>query len=427
MNDYAVIVDQISKKYQIGGTTDSHQTLRDIIASSLFAPFKRVGKLLKGDVSTAARLNETLWALEDISFKIKQGETVGIIGNNGAGKSTLLKILSRITEPTRGEATIYGRLGSLLEVGTGFHPELSGRENIFLNGAILGMRHLEIVKKFDEIVAFAEIKKFLDTPIKHYSSGMYIRLAFSVAAHLEPEILIVDEVLAVGDVRFQKKCLGKMEDVAKSGRTVLFVSHNMSAVRSLCARGIYLANGKLKKDGPIKEVIHDYLSGFNSTDKGSKFWKTNERPGNSGYQMVSIEIMNSQEQSIDRVNLSEDFFVKLTYEVKTEGTQACFSLSFMSDDGTCVFSSLNNQEKHFYGTPLKKGIYTSVCHIPGNMLNDGRFFITLVGLSGNWSDPFTADRAVSFEATDDGVLKRDYFGGYGGYIRPKLQWETALL
>src|SRR5574339_281457 len=223
------------------------------------APFRRAGKLLRGQVGGAAELDETIWALKHVSFQIKAGEVVGIIGRNGAGKSTLLKILSGISDPTVGYADIYGRVGSLLEVGTGFHPELTGRENVYLNGSILGMRKAEIDRKCDEIVAFAEIDKFLDTPVKHYSSGMYVRLAFSVAAHLEPEILLVDEVLAVGDMAFQRKCLGKMDDVAQTGRTVVFVSHNMGLLQTLCQRGILFQEGAVHTDGTITEAVDAYL------------------------------------------------------------------------------------------------------------------------------------------------------------------------
>ena len=227
MSDIVIRVDSLSKQYRIGGKQEGYRTLRDTLTETFVSPFRRARKLLRGHAYGAAELDEIIWALRDISFEVKRGEVVGIIGRNGAGKTTLLKILSRITEPTEGYAEIHGRVGSLLEVGTGFHPELTGRENIYLNGAILGMKKAEIERKFDEIVDFAEIEKFIDTPVKHYSSGMYVRLAFAVAAHMEPEILLVDEVLAVGDAAFQKKCLGKMGEVAEGGRTVLFVSHNM--------------------------------------------------------------------------------------------------------------------------------------------------------------------------------------------------------
>lgn len=253
MSDVAVSVRGLGKRYHLGATRERYGTLRDSIQKFASAPLRAMLRRAK-----AAEKNPPFWALKDVSFDVKRGEVVGIIGRNGAGKSTLLKILSRITEPTEGEADIHGRVGSLLEVGTGFHPELTGRENVYLNGAILGMKRAEIARKFDEIVAFAEVEKFIDTPVKHYSSGMYMRLAFAVAAHLEPEILIVDEVLAVGDAQFQKKCLGKMGDVAKGGRTVLFVSHNMAAVRNLCNRCIWLSTGLIAGDGEADPVIDEY-------------------------------------------------------------------------------------------------------------------------------------------------------------------------
>jgi len=262
MSDVAIRVENLSKQYQIG-TLSGHRSfdnhsLRDTLAGAFSSPFRRASALLRGQAYGASEMNETFWALKNVSFEVKRGEVVGIIGRNGAGKSTLLKILSHITEPTEGQVTIYGRVGSLLEVGTGFHPELTGRENIYLNGAILGMKRVQIERQFDEIVAFAGVEKFIDTPVKHYSSGMYLRLAFAVAAHLEPEILIVDEVLAVGDIEFQKKCLGKMQDVAGQGRTILFVSHNMTAIRRLCQNGIWLENGRKIKSGRAREIVGAY-------------------------------------------------------------------------------------------------------------------------------------------------------------------------
>lgn len=259
MNNTAIQVNNLSKQYRIGGPHKQYDRLSEQLVDMAKGPLRRTAKLLRGQATGAAELDEAIWALKEVSLQIDHGEVVGIVGRNGAGKSTLLKVLSRITEPTSGSATIYGRVGSLLEVGTGFHPELTGRENIYLNGAILGMKKGEIDAKFDEIVDFAEIGKFIETPVKHYSSGMYVRLAFSVAAHLEPEILLVDEVLAVGDVAFQKKCLGRMEDVAEAGRTVLFVSHNLGLLRSLCPRGILLEDGKLILDGGMERVADTYL------------------------------------------------------------------------------------------------------------------------------------------------------------------------
>jgi lipopolysaccharide transport system ATP-binding protein len=265
MSDIAIRVKNLGKQYRIGGHQKGYQTFREKITHALSSTFRRV----LASEADRKREEETFWALKDICFEIRRGDVVGIIGRNGAGKSTLLKVLSRITEPTLGFAEIRGRLSSLLEVGTGFHPELSGRENIFLNAAILGMKRAEIGRKFDEIVAFSEVEKFIDTPVKHYSSGMYLRLAFAVAAHLEPDILLVDEVLAVGDTAFQKKCLGKMEDVAKQGRTVLFVSHNMSAVRTLCNAGLVLNNGRVAQSGDVGESIRTYYEAIGVFDNGS--------------------------------------------------------------------------------------------------------------------------------------------------------------
>ncbi|MEW6577698.1 MAG: ABC transporter ATP-binding protein [Chloroflexota bacterium] len=268
MGNVAIRVEGLGKMYRIGGRQERYRTLRDTLTDAFTAPFRRASSLLHGQAYGAANLNETIWALKDVSFEVKHGEVVGIIGRNGAGKSTLLKILSRITEPTEGYADVYGRVGSLLEVGTGFHPELTGRENIYLNGAILGMSRAEIDRKFDEIVAFAEIEKFIDTPVKHYSSGMGLRLGFAVAAHLEPEILVVDEVLAVGDAQFQKKCLGKMSEVAGEGRTVLFVSHNMAAVLNLCDRVAVLDRGNVRYLGEANEGVARYVNNMIAQSDG---------------------------------------------------------------------------------------------------------------------------------------------------------------
>ena len=247
MGNLAISTEGLGKRYRIGAKQARYRTLRDTLADGFSAPFKKAAALLRGEAYGAASLDRDIWALRNVSFEVEHGEVVGLIGRNGAGKSTALKVLSRITEPTEGQATIHGRVGTLLEVGTGFHPELTGRENIYLSGAILGMRKAEIERKFDEIVDFSEIETFLDTPVKHYSSGMYVRLAFAVAAHLEPEILVVDEVLAVGDALFQRKCLGKMGDVARGGRTVLFVSHNMKSIRNLCQRAVWLDQGEVRE------------------------------------------------------------------------------------------------------------------------------------------------------------------------------------
>jgi lipopolysaccharide transport system ATP-binding protein len=298
MSDFAIKVEGLSKRYKIGKLQRRHDTLRDRIADArVFNLFKRrngnhnsQSELSSSNSQSEIRNSQSediIWALKDVSFEVKPGEVVGIIGRNGAGKSTLLKILSRITDPTEGFADIHGRVGSLLEVGTGFHPELTGRENIYLNGAILGMKRTEIISKFDEIVSFAELEKFVDMPVKRYSSGMYLRLAFAVAAHLEPETLMVDEVLAVGDAAFQKKCLGKLEDVSKEGRTVLFVSHNLAAVAKLCQRGIVLDHGSLLKDGSASEAIFNYTQLLQVND--------DERPVGREIEVTGLEVVGGQE------------------------------------------------------------------------------------------------------------------------------------
>lgn len=292
MSHISIEVVGLSKKYYIGGLQKNYYRLSDQLVDTFTAPFRRVGRLMRGQASSAADLDETLWALKDVSFQIKSGEVVGIIGRNGAGKSTLLKILSGISDPNEGYADIYGRVGSLLEVGTGFHPELTGRENIYLNGAILGMKKAEIERKLDEIVAFAEIDKFLDTPVKHYSSGMFVRLAFSVAAHLETEILLVDEVLAVGDLAFQRKCLGKMDDVAQGGRTVLFVSHNMGLLQMLCKRGIFLQQGAILTDGTITEAVDAYLQSLEQA-RSQDLTKRTDRRGQGRVRLERAEVNNN--------------------------------------------------------------------------------------------------------------------------------------
>ncbi|MBN1217550.1 MAG: ABC transporter ATP-binding protein [Anaerolineae bacterium] len=304
MSDVVIRVEGLGKQYHIGGPQKSYDRLGEQLVDMVKSPFRRTSKLLRGQATGATELDETIWALQDVSFEIKPGEVVGIIGRNGAGKSTLLKILSEITEPTEGYADIYGRVGSLLEVGTGFHPELTGRENIYLNGAILGMKKTEIEHKFDEIVAFAEIDKFIDTPVKHYSSGMYVRLAFAVAAHLEPEILLVDEVLAVGDIAFQKKCLGKMDDIAQQGRTVLFVSHNMGLMQQLCQRGIFLQQGTIAVDGSMTEAVNTYLQTLEQMAPRDLAERTDRR-GVGQVRLIKVEISNGTYASLSILKTGE--------------------------------------------------------------------------------------------------------------------------
>jgi lipopolysaccharide transport system ATP-binding protein len=416
----------LSKKYRIGARERANRTFREAIADAFMAPVRNLRDLRK--LTKLERENpeeNTIWALKDVSFTVQPGEVVGIVGRNGAGKSTLLKILSRVTEPTAGEISLYGRVSSLLEIGTGFHQELTGRENIYLNGAILGMRKAEIDTKFDAIVEFSGISTFLDTPVKRYSSGMYVRLAFAVAAHLDSDILVVDEVLAVGDAAFQKKCLGTMQDISsKEGRTVLFVSHNMPSVRKFCTRGILLESGMVALDGEVNGVVTSYLESGSSTTSFVAFPRT-EQPGNHSLKIASVGLRDGSGEETPLVNISEGIQVEISYEVVRDKTIPQFSLSLMDAEGNCVFSSLNNREEHLYGSRLPKGFYRSTCAIPGDLLNAGRYFVSIAGFADNWSDGFRIDNILSFDALDDGILKGDYHGDYSGCIRPALRWTTV--
>jgi lipopolysaccharide transport system ATP-binding protein len=411
MSNIAIRVDGLSKRYRIGAAKQRHDTLRDAMTEAFGTIFRFKGRR---SVSGAQDLNasDTIWALKDVSFELKEGEVLGIIGRNGAGKSTLLKILSRITEPTEGEAQIYGRVGTLLEVGTGFHGELTGRENIYLNGAVLGMKKAEINKKFDDIVSFSEIEKFIDTPVKRYSSGMYMRLAFAVAAHLEPQILIVDEVLAVGDLNFQKKCLGKMGEIAKQGRTVLFVSHNMAAVQSLCSHGIMLDAGRVTYMGPINDVVERYLEAgelLSSTPLKLRL----DRDGDGSARIVSINIRNADGghaiQSTSRLEIS------LNYESERELQHARFLLAVHDAAGRGIF--LLNSEVH--GTlpavlPPKGRI---VCITDPINITPGKCIVHLGLLKGEiYADDVL--NAMSFEVEADGV--------HGSRIPPR-SWVLCLI
>jgi lipopolysaccharide transport system ATP-binding protein len=405
MSDVAIRVVGLSKQYYIGGPQKRYDRLGERLADAFTAPFRRAGKLLRGQATGAAGLDEKIWALQDVSCEIKHGELVGIIGRNGAGKSTLLKILSRITEPTGGYADIYGRVGSLLEVGTGFHPELTGRENIYLNGAILGMRRTEIESKFDEMVAFAEIEKFIDTPVKHYSSGMYVRLAFAVAAHLEPEILLVDEVLAVGDAAFQKKCLGKMGDVVQQGRTVLFVSHNMGLMQALCQRGIFLHDGIVRADTSIDGAVQAYLQTLEQPESVDLARRT-DRKGRGRVRLTAVEILNGGggPPSVDAASVGAAAMLRT-------GSPACFRFHF---DGTmpgmsCVFTIFNQlgQRIAYFKSdaPGPADLHdpdngsTFVCELDELLLVAGRYRLgVLIRGGGEWQD--YVETAATFDVQE---------------------------
>lgn len=428
MSDIAITVEKVGKKYQIGKRQDKYNTLRDTLAEAFISPFRKAGKLLRGQAAGAAALDETIWALEDVSFEIKQGEIVGIIGRNGAGKSTLLKILSRITEPTKGFAEIRGRVGSLLEVGTGFHPELTGRENIYLNGAILSMKRAEINKKFDEIVAFAEVEKFIDTPVKHYSSGMYLRLAFSVAAHLEPEILIVDEVLAVGDARFQKKCLNRMEDVGKQGRTVLFVSHNMPAITRLCERVMLMNDGRIHKDGPTIEVVSTYLNSGFSTSSLREWSDLAKAPSGEVARLRAVRVRAEDGQISDTIDIRRPVVVEMEYDVLMPGYVLLPNFNFFNEEGVFVFKSID-QDPDWRGRPRSKGRYVSRTWIPGNFLAEGMLSVAaaLATVKPTKLPQYYERDAVAFRIVDNtngDSARGDFVGRMGGVVRPLLKWNT---
>lgn len=413
-------VENLSKKFIIGHEEKERYTaLRDVVArkaKKIFSfPFSQ--KANKTTYTT-----EEFWALKEVNFEINQGDRVGIIGRNGAGKSTLLKVLSRITEPSSGSIRIRGRVASLLEVGTGFHPELSGRENIFLNGAILGMGRGEIKKKFDEIVAFAEVEKFLDTPVKRYSSGMYVRLAFAVAAHLEPEILIVDEVLAVGDAQFQKKCLGKMEDVSKGeGRTILFVSHNMQTINNFCDYSILLNSGRVIKEGPTSEITALYLNQFREFNSIKK-WSPEQKSAN-GVWLKSIEVLDVMGNQKEKFLLNEDVLIKVTFEVLNNNISLCHSIAVLNNDDAIAFVTISSSDL-FYKKEIKKGEYSTFCKIQKNLLNSGNYWLITNISDSNHNVILETDKEVSFEVFDDGLERAGYFGPWNGLFRPHLDWKT---
>lgn len=414
-NNIVVKVDNIGKQYKIFSEANRYTTLRDKITDTLKNPIRT---LLNPTGS------KTFWALRDISFDVEQGQVLGIIGKNGAGKSTLLKILSRVVEPTEGRAEIHGRVGSLLEVGTGFHPELSGRENIYLNGAILGMKRSEIERKFDEIVAFSEIEQFLDTPVKRYSSGMYMRLAFSVAAHLEPEILVVDEVLAVGDAEFQKKCLGKMSDVAGAGRTVLFVSHNMSAVLRLTSECVILQKGQLVKRAKTQEAVDYYLS-HDYEQGGERAWKKEDIPAEAApFKPIALRLRNPQGVVTDSLRSVEPIEVEFEYQLDSPISGLRLGIYLSTMRGEFVFTSFDTDEPDQYArfTDRKAGHYVSRCTIPADLLNEGRFVLGVNASSFKVRRYFQEESAVIFTVNPAGAPGMQWAEQRQGVVRPRLNW-----
>jgi lipopolysaccharide transport system ATP-binding protein len=415
VTEIAVRIEGLGKQFQIGGLQQP-RTLAELV-STVFDGLRLNHGARRADPPT-------VWALRDVSFDVRRGEALAVIGRNGAGKSTLLKILSRITEPSEGRAELIGRVGSLLEVGTGFHGDLSGRENVFLNGAILGMRRAEIARKFDEIVAFADVERFIDTPVKHYSTGMYMRLAFAVAAHLEPDILVVDEVLAVGDAAFQKKCLGKMNEVARAGRTVLFVSHNMAAVRSLCTRAVHLASGRVESVGTASDVVAAYLAGVSGARPERTWAYENNAPGDERSRLRVVRVVDAAGNVSGRISSDDALEIQIEFSNDMDGSIVGTTLMIFAADGTCIFSSLDNKDSTSYSVPRRRGLWRSTCSIPGQLLSEGSYSVSIAIWSSSYSPIVRVDDVVVFEIYDGGGVRGDYFGGFAGVVRPLLKWSS---
>jgi lipopolysaccharide transport system ATP-binding protein len=412
-SDLAISVRSLGKLYQLGERRVGYKTLRESLAS--FFAHKNGHANSNGAASP-----KTFWALKDVSFDVHRGEIVGIIGRNGAGKSTLLKILSRITDPTTGEVEICGRTGSLLEVGTGFHPELTGRENIFLNGAILGMKRAEIAARFDEIIAFAGTEKFLDTPVKYYSSGMYTRLAFAIAAHLEPEILIVDEVLAVGDAEFQKKCLGKMGEVSKSGRTVLFVSHNMAAVKVLCRRAILLNSGVIAASGNVADVIDHYSLSIGPQASAQEWSDLAAAPGNENIRLSYVRVVPPENEAA--ITIDTGALIEIGFDNRRENITLDCTVYLNNRDAVLIFES-----GHLISSNCDSrcGSYHLTARIPGHLLNAGRYSLDVQFGKDQRYVLYRMDGAVSFEVENTATGRGLNMGIAPGVIRPLLSWQQS--
>jgi lipopolysaccharide transport system ATP-binding protein len=408
MTESVIQVHELGKRYSIGEGA-GYPLLRDLIAGVFKGRFG----------GRANREKDILWALRDVSFEVKQGEVVGLIGRNGAGKSTLLKVLARITRPTTGWAEIRGRIGSLLEVGTGFHAELTGRENVFLTGSILGMKHAEIQRKFDEIVAFSEVERFLDTPLKHYSSGMQMRLAFAVAAHLEPEILLVDEVLAVGDASFQKKCMGKMKDVSRHGRTILFVSHNTTAMRALCSRALWLNDGRLREDGEIGEVIDHYQPKNAATNLESVWDDESIAPGDHRVRLRSVRVI-PRTDSDGLITVHTPLQIEFTYWNYVPGATLNISMVLNDSDEACAFATVSDF------VPRPEGLVRHVVDIPGDFLNATSYSVTVMIVEDASRAILRRENVVGFDVIE-GAAVGNWYGRIPGVVRPKLNWKSEAI
>jgi lipopolysaccharide transport system ATP-binding protein len=422
MSDVAIRCDHLSKQYRIG-ERESYKALRDVITDAVSSPIRWARTTLNGRRSADSQPSDNgrFWALDDVSFEVKRGEVVGIIGRNGAGKSTLLKILSRITRPTRGRAEIHGRVGSLLEVGTGFHPELTGRENIFLNAAILGMRKTVITKKFDEIVAFAEVEKFIDTPVKRYSSGMYVRLAFAVAAHMEPDILVVDEVLAVGDAQFQRKCLGKMGEVSQNrGCTVLFVSHNMASLLNLCGKGLLLRGGQLEATGSMESVVGDYLAENSDASGEARF--SEAQSASDEIKLTRIALKNQDGEVSGRFDARESITFEVEFASEHKVNNVELVIRIYTAQGTPVFSSMRSP---YIPDPILPGKHVEQFVVPGLFLSPGSFLVYAACF--RWGEKLIEEHhnCLRFEVEETGTAMAKYYGAPHGVILANFPWRNA--
>ncbi|HVN14816.1 MAG TPA: ABC transporter ATP-binding protein [Anaerolineales bacterium] len=426
----AVSVKNLSKQYRIGAMQGKfrYNMFRDVIVDTVMVPV-RLFQALRGTGLRGTSSTSTIWALNDVSFDLEEGKVLGIVGRNGAGKSTLLKILSRVTEPTKGTVMVRGRVGSLLEVGTGFHPELTGRENIYMNGAILGMKSAEIERKFDEIVDFSEVSQFIDTPVKRYSSGMYLRLAFAVAAHLEPEILVVDEVLAVGDAEFQRKCLGKMGDVAQQGRTVLFVSHNMSAILRLTSEAIVMNKGQLLMRGPTQEAVDFYLSS-GQAQAGERIWDADEVPANSApFRPISLRVKDQRGKVVDTVRSTEPAIIEFEYFLDAPLTGLRVGMYLSTMRGEYVFTSFDTDEPKMFDQfgARKAGRYISRCELPADFFNEGRYGLGVNASSFGVRRYFMDENALAFNVDISGAPGTQWPELRVGPVRPRLEWKIEKI
>jgi lipopolysaccharide transport system ATP-binding protein len=423
MTDFAIHVQSLSKQYRIGGLY-AKRDLRETLSSTLVGPWRRLRSMGAGHDPAAldVPVENLIWALRDVSFQVKMGQAVGVIGNNGSGKSTLLKILSRIVEPTEGFADIRGRVGSLLEVGSGFNFELTGRENIFLSGAILGMRRREIEVKFDEIVAFAGVHKFIDTPVKYYSTGMYMRLAFAVAAHLETEILLVDEVLAVGDAAFQKKCLAKMEDVTRQGRTIFLVTHNMASVQALCDHVIWLQDGSIKAQGAANDVVAQYAGAASVTVTKQSWDDPATAPGTDKVRLRRVSIEPEDADARNAITISSPLRLEVEYWNMVGAADLSVGIHLYKEPSILVFTTLAQHDTMWPRRPTPGGLFRSTCHIPGKLLNTGVYGVHLVFMERETSVAFYLADALMFEAHEE--MRRGWVGEWGGVVRPELDWTT---